>query len=93
VSHDSSAVDRPVRELRGFARVTLAPGATGTADFTLSAGDLAHWSVDDQRWVVEGNAVTASFGASSRDLRVSIVVDLRPPNFHQIPVSTEGDQP
>jgi beta-glucosidase len=93
VSHDASAVDRPVRELRGFARVTLAAGETRTAVFSLRAADLAYWSVGDHRWVVEDGAVTVAFGASSRDLRVSVVVDPRPPISNQIPVSTEGEQP
>ncbi|HVF95331.1 MAG TPA: glycoside hydrolase family 3 N-terminal domain-containing protein [Sphingomonas sp.] len=42
---------RPVRELKGFERVTLAPGATKTLRFTLNRTDLRFWG--DRDWVVE----------------------------------------
>ncbi len=43
---------RPVRELKGFQRVTLKPGETKDVSFTLAAQDLGCWSVDG-KWVVE----------------------------------------
>jgi beta-glucosidase len=42
---------RPVRELKGFERVTLAPGATKTLRFSLNRTDLRFWG--DRDWVVE----------------------------------------
>jgi beta-glucosidase len=42
---------RPVRELKGFTRVALAPGASQRVDFTLRREDLQFWG--DGRWVVE----------------------------------------
>ena len=42
---------RPVRELKGFERVGLAPGATRTVRFTLARDDLRFWG--DDGWVVE----------------------------------------
>jgi beta-glucosidase len=47
-----SAGARPVRELKGFQRVTLKPGETKDIAFTLAAQDLGCWSVDG-KWVVE----------------------------------------
>ncbi|WP_282796786.1 glycoside hydrolase family 3 N-terminal domain-containing protein [Streptomyces sp. CC224B] len=45
--HDVAAsIARPVRELRGFERVTLAPGATRTVRFRLGARDLGFWTND-----------------------------------------------
>lgn len=43
---------RPVRELKGFQRVTLKPGETKDVSFTLAAHDLGCWSADG-KWVVE----------------------------------------
>ncbi len=42
---------RPVRELKGFERVSLAPGASKTVRFTLARDDLRFWGDGD--WVVE----------------------------------------
>ncbi len=42
---------RPVRELKGFDRVSLAPGAAKTVRFTLARDDLRFWG--DNGWVVE----------------------------------------
>jgi len=43
---------RPVRELKGFQRVTLQPGEAKEISFSLAAHDLGSWSADG-RWVVE----------------------------------------
>ena len=69
LSHPDAPVDRPVRQLRGFARQALAPGATGTARFTIGFRDLARWDPDEHRWRVDAGPVEAWVGASSRDLR------------------------
>lgn len=52
--HDRVALtSRPVRELKGFSRVTLAPGESRTVEFSLSANDVG--SYDPQMtWVVPG---------------------------------------
>ena len=43
---------RPVRELKGFQRVTLAPGEAKEVSFVLAASELGCWSADG-KWVVE----------------------------------------
>src|SRR5439155_22673674 len=43
-AHDrESRVQQPVKQLRGFQRVSLQPGQTKTVTFTLKASDLAFW--------------------------------------------------
>ena len=50
--HDRVApTSRPVRELKGFQRITLKPGEKRTVEFTLNAKDLGSYD-DDLRWVV-----------------------------------------
>jgi beta-glucosidase len=44
---------RPRRELKGFARVTLAPGETRTVAFKLGPDELRYWSTAQKRWVQE----------------------------------------
>jgi beta-glucosidase len=63
-----SSVTRPVKELKGFKRVTLAPGATTTVDFTLDREALALWDKDMKR-VVEPGEFTIFAGGNSVDLK------------------------
>ena len=51
-AHACSAGARPIRELKGFQRVTLAPGESKDVTFRLTPHDLGCWTVDGA-WVVE----------------------------------------
>lgn len=48
-----SEVARPIRELKEFAKVFLAPGETKTVSFTLAKRAFAYWSVEINDWFVE----------------------------------------
>ena len=73
--HDREAsVARPVRELKGFTKLDLAPGESGVATFELTARDLSFWSETVRDWVLEAGEFGISVGSSSRDLPVSQVV-------------------
>ncbi|MGX7675166.1 glycoside hydrolase family 3 C-terminal domain-containing protein [Plantactinospora sp. DSM 117369] len=63
-----SRVKQPLRQLRGFARVSLAPGAQTTVRLRLRASELAHWDVTRGRYVVEDARHTVAVGRSSADL-------------------------
>ncbi|HEV8356668.1 MAG TPA: glycoside hydrolase family 3 C-terminal domain-containing protein [Gemmatimonadales bacterium] len=69
VQHLGSKVERPKEDLRGFRRVTLAPGHTRTIAFSLAASSLAYWNPDTHGWVVEEELVRLRVGASSADIR------------------------
>jgi beta-glucosidase len=49
----SGSASRPVRQLKGFERVTLQPGATRLVHFTLGREQLQFWSPSLKRWLVE----------------------------------------
>ena len=67
--HDLIAsVARPVMELKGFERVTLAPGERRTVNFTLGPDAFALWDVD-MREVVEPGMFQIMVGPSSAQLR------------------------
>jgi beta-glucosidase len=68
VSYPASAVSRPIKELKGFHRLSLAPGETRTVAFTLAAAQLAWW--DGAGWAVEPGAVRVLIGSSSEDIRL-----------------------
>ncbi len=71
VAYPGSAVERPIRDLRGFRRVHLRPGETRTVTFPLTGRDLAYWDPESRGWRVEGGRVRLEVGASSADIRVS----------------------
>lgn len=64
IRDDVASVTRPVRELRGFRRIGIAPGGTETVTFAITAGDLAFWG-PDERWIVEPGDFTVFAGGSS----------------------------
>ncbi len=66
VGYPSSRVDRPVRELKGFARVHLEPGESKRVSIPLRAADLAYYDADAGTWVVEETEYTVHVGSSSR---------------------------
>jgi beta-glucosidase len=66
VGFPESSVDRPVRLLRGFEKVALAPGETKRVTLPVAAKDLAYYDVAAKAWVVERTGYTLSVGSSSR---------------------------
>ena len=73
-SYPSSKVARPNRQLVGFARVSLEPGATREVTLALPASRLAWWNAGQQRFVVEPGPVNLMVGASSADVRLKTTV-------------------
>ena len=69
--HDGHAsVDRPIQELKGFSRVTLAPGETKTVHLTLDRSATAFYSTAKKDWVTEPGQFDVLVGSSSRDIRM-----------------------
>ena len=65
IRQDFTIPTRPVKELRDFARVSLAPGETRTVTMHLTPAKLGHWGLD-QRFVAEPGAFAVMVGSSSR---------------------------
>ncbi|MFI2104759.1 glycoside hydrolase family 3 C-terminal domain-containing protein [Isoptericola sp. NPDC019693] len=76
VGDPQAQVQRPERELKAFAKVHLEPGASQVVTVDLDARDLSYWHPVLRRWVLEGGEFRVSVGASSRDLRAELVVDV-----------------
>lgn len=62
---------RPVRELKGFAKVELKPGESRTVTVELAARDLCAYDTALQAWVLDNDAVTIEVASSSRDIHLS----------------------
>lgn len=59
------SVTRPVRELKGFEQVMLQPGETKTVTFSLTAKDLAFWTLEE-KWAAEAGDFEVYVGGSSK---------------------------
>ncbi|MCD7725166.1 MAG: glycoside hydrolase family 3 C-terminal domain-containing protein [Clostridiales bacterium] len=68
VADRESTVIRPVKELRDFAKVELAPGEKKTVTFTLDKRAFAYYSVRLHDWHVETGEFDLMIGKSSRDI-------------------------
>ena len=64
---DYTSLKRPIKELKGFQRISLQPGESKTVTFTLGREQLKFWK--DKGWVVEPGRVLVEIGASSQDIR------------------------
>jgi beta-glucosidase len=67
VRDEEASVTRPVLELRGFKRVTLAPGEARRISFRIGVEQLAFTGVDG-RLRLEPGRITVMAGSSSQDL-------------------------
>jgi beta-glucosidase len=67
-----SAITRPVKELKGFRRVTLQPGATTTVEFTLGKEAFAYWN-EKMQYAVEPGEFRIMAGPNSVDLKSAVL--------------------
>ena len=64
--HQKAGSDsRPMRELKGFERITLKPGETKMVTFLLGPAELGYWSTYAGKWVQEAEAFDVWVGADS----------------------------
>lgn len=76
--HDQAAgLVRPPKELKGFAKVALAPGETKTVTMSLDFRAFAYYHPGYQRWITEDGDFTLLIGASATDIRCTATVTLR----------------
>lgn len=74
VRHLGSKVERPLKELKGFERVSIPAGQTRTATFRLKASSLSYWDEQAKQWIIEKEPVEISSGGSSADVQVTKTV-------------------
>ncbi|KAJ2902523.1 glycoside hydrolase 3 [Zalerion maritima] len=68
LSYPDSAPETPPKQLRGFEKIELEAGASGTVTFNLRMRDLSYWDSDQKNWIVPPGDFTVAVGASSRNL-------------------------
>ncbi len=71
LSHTDPQVDLPLKQLKGFQRVTLLPGQTSTVTFTLSADEFLYYDDAVNRFDIFPGVYRAQVGGSSQSLPVN----------------------
>lgn len=70
-------VDRPIRELKGFQRVSLNPGQSATVKFTIDDRSLSYWDIAHHRWQADRGPYAMEVGDNYRDIKASGVVRMK----------------
>jgi beta-glucosidase len=76
VSDPSAQVDRPERELKGFAKVRLAPGETQHVTLTLDARAFSYWDTPAHKWIIDPGKFILRVGDSSESTPLHADIDL-----------------
>ena len=71
-----SRVKQPLRQLRGFRRVSLMPGESVEVELSVAATDLGGWDVTRDRHCVETARHSVMVGRSCTDLRLAATLDV-----------------
>jgi beta-glucosidase len=66
-----STVERPLQQLRGFTRLSLEPGETQTATFTIGPEDVSYWDESESAYRVERGRYLVKVGASSTKIHAT----------------------
>jgi len=75
VSAPKGQLDKPVKELKAFAKTALLePGQSQVLEFSFPAAELASFSEKSSAWKVDEGKYTIQFAASSRDVRCKATV-------------------
>lgn len=72
VQDEKSSLPRPVKELKGFRKITLAPGETKDVSFTITPEDLKFFDDSRHEWIAEPGKFKAMVGSSSADIRSNV---------------------
>ncbi len=76
VKHINSSVPRPLKELKGYKRITVNGEETKSVEIILKTEDLAYWDIISKKFVIENDQVELMIGSSSDDIRLSEKIDI-----------------
>lgn len=77
ISDKKSSLPRPVKELKGFKKVKLAPGEEQTVTLTIDQKALSYFDDAKHAWIAEPGKFEALVGSSSRDIKGVVPFELR----------------
>jgi len=73
-----SSAGEPPKQLKGFEKVELEPGESTRVTFGLTRRDLSSWNTHQHRWVSHSGRYSVAVGSSSRDIRTTTSLRLKP---------------
>ena len=76
VKRIDSKVERPLKELEAFDRVTLKAGETRNVTLEFPVSELAHWDNETNQWVLEHGKIEVLVGSASDDIRQTIHTEI-----------------
>ena len=85
VSDPESSLQRPVKELKHFAKVVLEPGEEKEISFQLDGRDFSYYDSRRSMWIAESGTFDILVGASSADIRLTETVNLK--STQQLPLA------
>ncbi len=77
VSDPSAKVERPERELKGFAKVRLEPGETKHVTLKLDARSFSYWSEAKHDWVIDPGKFVVRVGDSSESTPLTAEIEMQ----------------
>ncbi|MBN2486434.1 MAG: glycoside hydrolase family 3 C-terminal domain-containing protein [Bacteroidales bacterium] len=77
ISDLKSTLPRPVKELKGFDKITLKPGEVKTVTFDIDKSALSYFDAYKHEWVAEPGDFEALIGASSSDIKTKTTFKLK----------------
>ena len=77
ISDKKSSLPRPVKELKGFDKVKLAPGEEKTVSFTITKDALSFFDDAKHEWVAEPGKFEAVIAASAADIKGVVPFELK----------------
>ncbi|WP_289753064.1 glycoside hydrolase family 3 C-terminal domain-containing protein [uncultured Duncaniella sp.] len=77
IGDDKASVLRPLKELKGFEKIELAPGEEKTVNFTITPDALKFYDDKTASWVAEPGKFRAHIGSSSTDIRATVPFELK----------------
>ncbi len=77
ISDLKSSLPRPVKELKGFCKVKLAPGETKQVTFTIAKEALSFFDDTLHEWVAEPGKFEAIIAASATDIKSKVPFELK----------------
>lgn len=77
IRDEKSSLSRPLKELKGYSKVEIAPGETCDVKFTVTANDLKYFDDKQHAWIAEPGKFKAMIGSSCTDIRATVPFTLK----------------
>ena len=76
ISDLKSSLPRPIKELKGFSKIQLAPGETQEVTFLIDKQALSFFNDSRHEWVAEPGKFEAQIAASATDIKSKVTFEL-----------------